>query len=179
MSTVLCCPACGAEMSLDVLLAHEEVRRTWACVVKQSLPLGAKLERYLRLFKPAAQRLRLDRYAALLTEVSADIQRAAITRRGREWQAPLHVWSTALDAVFDAQDKGTLQLPLKDHGYLYEIVMRLADRAEAAVERADEADRRHGATRMREERFTTSVDRGFTSVAQLLAHRARRQGGEP
>jgi hypothetical protein len=133
------CMVCGAEESLDGLLARmiddDQVRRLIADVITQSLPLGGQVVSYLRLHKPAKQKLRMTRVAQLLDELVPDIKRSAITRKGREWQAPGTAWQVAFAAVFEARDQGKLTLPLPGNAYLYEVLMRQADRAEAAVER--------------------------------------------
>ena len=142
------CPACGAEESLDALILRmiddEQVRRLIASVLTASLPLGGLLVRYLRLHKPAKQKLRMDKLARLLAELVPDIQRTAIERNGRLWAVGPDAWKAALQAVFDAHDKGTLTLPLEGNGYLYSVLMRMADKTEAHQERATEANRRHG-----------------------------------
>lgn len=144
------CQVCGAEESLDTLILRmiddDQVRRLIADVLTTSLPLGGMLVRYLRLHKPAKQRLRMDKLAKLLGELVPDIQRTAIERNGRTWVVGPDAWKAALQAVFDAHDKGTLTLPLEGNGYLYSVLMRLADRQEAAQERESEASRRHGTT---------------------------------
>jgi hypothetical protein len=144
------CPACGAEESLDALLLRmiddDQVRRLIADVLTLSLPLGGLVVRYLRLHKPAKQKLRMDKLARLLGELVPDIQRNAIERNGRTWAIGTDGWKAALQAVFDAHDKGTLSVPLEGNGYLYQVLMRLADKAEAFDERATEAGRRHSAT---------------------------------
>lgn len=137
------CSVCGAEESLDGLLARmiddDQVRRLVADVLTQSLPLGGQVVSYLRLHKPPRQKLRMAKVAQILAELVPDIKRGAITRKGREWQAPGPAWQAAFAAVFEARDKGQLALPLPGNAYLYEVLMRQADRAEAAVER-DQAD---------------------------------------
>ncbi|MBQ1761288.1 MAG: hypothetical protein IIZ92_00115 [Aquincola sp.] len=135
------CPSCGAEASLDVLITHDELRSLIAAVLTMSLPLGALVVRYMRLFKPATQVLRVERMRKLLEPLVADMRRAAITRKGREWAAPTEAWKLAIETVLDAHSAGRLDLPLADHGYLYEVLLRMADKAEAASERATEADR--------------------------------------
>ena len=82
----------------------------------------------------------------LLGELVPDIQRTAIERNGRTWLVGHDAWRAALQAVFDAQEKGTLTLPLDGNGYLYATLMRMADRQEAAQERDTEAARKHGTT---------------------------------
>lgn len=144
------CQVCGAEESLDALILRmiddDQVRRLIASVLTMSLPLGSQMVRYLRLHKPAKQKLRMDKLAKLLTELVPDIQRTAIERNGRLWVVGPDAWKAALQAVFDAQAKGTLTLPLEGNGYLYSVLMRLADKTEAQQERESEANRRHGAT---------------------------------
>jgi hypothetical protein len=142
------CQVCGAEESLDGLILRmiddDQVRRLIAAVLTTSLPLGGQLVRYLRLHKPPKQRLRMDKLAKLLGELVPDIQRTAIERNGRMWVVGPDAWKAALQAVFEAHDKGTLVLPLEGNGYLYSVLMRIADRAEAVQERDHEAGRKHG-----------------------------------
>jgi hypothetical protein len=140
------CPACGAEESLDALLHRmiddDEVRRLIAQVVTQSLPLGGLVVRYLRLHKPPKQKLRMSTIQKLLAELVPDVQRSSIERTGRVWAVTLDGWRAAFQAVFDAADKGTLNLPLQGNGYLYSVLVRMADQAEGRAEAQREADRR-------------------------------------
>lgn len=140
------CPACGAEESLDALLMRmiddDQVRRLIADVITASLPVGGLVVRYLRLHKPPKQVLRMTRVAAILAELVPDVKRGAISRKGRDWTVPLDTWRDALAAVFDAASKGVLTLPLQGNGYLYEVVMRMADQAERDAEKQREQERR-------------------------------------
>ncbi|MFD2451689.1 hypothetical protein [Ideonella paludis] len=160
------CPACGAEESLDGLLGRmiddADTRRLIADVLTTSLPLGGDVVRYLRLHKPAKQRLRMSRVAALLAELVPDIKRGAITRKGRDWQAGHETWRMALAAVHEAKDKGTLQLPLDGNAYLYEVIVRMVDRHERDAEGRAEAERQN-------RRAAGWRDPGATSVAQVVA----------
>lgn len=141
------CPSCGAEESLDVMFARmvndDVVRRTIHEVVTLSLPLGALLLRYIRLHKPAMQRLRMTRFRELLSEIAGDMKRAAIERHGRTWPVSNDDWRGAFEAVFAAVEKGSLKLPLQSNGYLYQVLSRQADEVEAAAEQKREADRRN------------------------------------
>lgn len=143
------CPACGAEESLDSLLARmvddDGVRRLIADVLIKSLPLGALVVRYLRLFKPPKQKLRMATVEKVLAELVPDIQRAVIERKGRVWATSPDSWKAAFQAVFEANDKGNLTLPLQGNGYLYEVLLRMADKVEAAQERGAEDERRQRA----------------------------------
>lgn len=137
------CASCGAEESLDALLLRmiddDQVRRLIADVITLSIPLGGLVVRYLRLHKPAKQKLRMDKVGKLLGELVPDILRTSIERKGRTWVIGTEGWKLALEAVFAAQTKGTLTLPLEGNGYLYEVLMRLADKAEASAEKTTEA----------------------------------------
>lgn len=141
------CPTCGAEESLDNIVLRmiddDDTRRLIADVLTTSLPLGGLVVRYLRLFKPAKQKLRLTKAATVLAELVPDIRRAAITRKSRDWHAPAESWKLALQAVFEAADKGTLKPPLDTNAYLYEVLVRMADQVEGKAENETEASRRH------------------------------------
>lgn len=138
----LTCPACHAEQSLDAALGREADARAVAALVERSVPLGAALVRYIGLFRPAKRRLGMDRMVALVMELLPDIERGAIARKGRDWPVTAALWMAAFDQVLAARDKGTLTLPLSSHGYLYEVLCGLADKAEAAAERQQEDQRR-------------------------------------
>lgn len=155
------CPVCGAEQSLDAVVAglvdDETTRRLIADVLTCSLALGSLTLRYLRLHKPPKHRLRLERVRLLLAELVPDMQRHAITRKGRDWAVPLDAWKAGLEDVFDQADKGSLTLPLEGNAYLYEVLLRRADRAEGAAERETEATRR-----------SRAHEGGAKGVSQLL-----------
>ena len=81
----LTCPSCGADMDLDVLLAHEDSRRALAQLVTISMPLGRRVLQYLRLFKPATRAMSHGRTVKLIEQLLPDVQRGAITHKGRDW----------------------------------------------------------------------------------------------
>ena len=135
----LTCPACHAEMSLDAAVGREADARAMADFIERNVPLGGLLIRYLALFRPAKRRLSLARTVALFDELLPDLQRQAVTRKGRDWPAPLPLWRLAIEQVIAARDKGTLTLPLTSHGYLMEVLVGHADKAEGLAEREREA----------------------------------------
>lgn len=134
------CATCGAEESLDALIHRmiedDQVRRLIADIMTTSLPLGGLVLRYLRLHKPAKQKLRMDKVAKILGELLGDMQRGTIERKGRGWAIDKEGWKMALESVFAAEQKGSLTLPLDGNAYLYEVVMRLSDKAEGEAEKA-------------------------------------------
>lgn len=138
------CPACGALASLDVLLTTEGAREAVLLALQFPAPLGKRLIQYLALFRPATRELSFDRVASILSEVLPDIQAAKIKRGGREFVMPMDYWLAGIDAVLAARDAGRLTLPMKSHGYLYEILAGLVDKAEAKRESEREASRSTG-----------------------------------
>ncbi|MES2946011.1 MAG: hypothetical protein V4772_24350 [Pseudomonadota bacterium] len=148
------CVVCGAEESLDGLLLRmiddDQVRRLIAEVITTSLPLGGLVVRYLRLHKPAKQRLRMSLVGKLLGELLQDMRRGSIERVGRAWPVNHDNWLEALQSVFEAHDKGTLVLPLQGNGYLYQCMARIADREEGSAEQALEQERRQMAVARRD-----------------------------
>lgn len=163
------CATCGAEESLDALIHRmiddDQVRRLIADIMTTSLPLGGLVLRYLRLHKPAKQKLRMDKVAKVLSELLGDMQRGTIERKGRGWAIDKEGWKLALEAVFAAELKGSLTLPLDGNAYLYEVVMRLSDKAEGEAEKAA---------------ATSSKSRAFQSGAQSIADLAEAaMAGQP
>lgn len=137
------CPACHAEMTLDVLIPNDEARMAVGPVLERGLGLGGVCMRYIALFRPEKRRMSIERMCRLVAELTPDIERRAITRKGRDWPAPIEVWRQGMEIVIGKRDKGTLTLPLSGHGLLYEVMCGLAEKAEAATERQREEDRRN------------------------------------
>ena len=139
------CPVCGAEESLDAMLARmiedDEARRLIAEVMTRSFVLGGHVARYLRLHKPPKHRLSMGKARAVLAELVPAVT-GSFSRKGREWQLGREGWDAAFGAVFRAADAGSLQLPLTGNAYLLEVAMQLADKAEAAGEKEREHDMR-------------------------------------
>ncbi|WP_422099124.1 hypothetical protein [Variovorax sp.] len=145
------CVSCGAEVSLDVVLARVledlETRGLVEDVLAEGVPVGAQLARYVRLHKPLKQQLTIARVRKILAELVPDIRRATVERGGRMVVATPAHWQGAFEAVFTAVERGSLALPLTSNAYLYSVVMRQAEATAAAAERQREEDRRRGAHR--------------------------------
>lgn len=149
------CAVCGAEESLDMLLGRmvtdDQMRHLVADVIHMSVPLGRDVVRYLRLFKPAKQRLRLSKAREVLAELLPDMKRAYIDRKGRRWVVSLDMWRKGFEAVFESADKGALRAPLAGNAYLYEVLMRLANQVEGKAEAQREHERRTVPPALREQ----------------------------
>ena len=118
------CPACGAENSLDSLVANEDARAFLKMLVALDDGLVRLAVRYLGLFRPATRPLSWDRMARLLGEIVPDITAGIIRRNGIEYPAPIAAWIYGFSQVLDARNSGCLKLPLTTHGYLYEVISR-------------------------------------------------------
>lgn len=137
---LMACPACGAEMTLDVVFGHLGTRE--AVIALAQLDPNARLipaaVRYCALFAPAKQRLRHERMATLLAELRELIAPAKIERGGRTYAAPRDYWIAAMDDM-TGPGREALKLPMTSHGYLKAIVAGYAEKAEASAERSKEA----------------------------------------
>lgn len=136
------CPACHAETSLEAVVGREADARAVSTFIGRNLHLGDALVQYVALFRPPKRRLGLARMVSLIEELMPDIERGAIARKGRDWPAPADMWRAAIHQVLLNRDKGTLTVPLTGHGYLYEVLQGMSDKAEAMAERDTDAQRR-------------------------------------
>lgn len=158
------CPACSAEMDLDVLMAHEEGRMVLAEIVSKGVPMGALMLRYVGLFRPGKRAMQMSRTLCLLSDLWTDMQRGAISRKGREWPLTDEMWRQALEQMLQARDKGSLSLPLSTHGYLHEVLMGLSCKAESQAEKQIDAQRVARAHKAGLEAASTSIDAAVEAV---------------
>lgn len=131
-------------MSLDVLLAHEGARAAVLAALQLPAPLGKLLVQYLAMFRPRKRQLSWERVSSLLEELRGPIAAAQIQRSGRDHAAPLEYWKEALEHMVQLRDHGKLQLPLKSHGYLLEVIAGRSEKAGAKAENARDAARASG-----------------------------------
>lgn len=144
MSADLSCPVCGTELDLAVLFAHEGDQRALARLAAVSIPLGGRVLQYLGLFTPPKQRLTAAKKIKLILQLLPDLEREAISWKGRDWPAPRTAWAMAIDQMLAARDAQRLELPMKGHGYLFAILAGMADKHEDQAERQREQDLRTG-----------------------------------
>ena len=144
MSADLSCPVCGTELDLAALFAHETDQRALARLAAVSIPLGARVLQYVALFTPPKQRLTAAKKIKLILQLLPDLERGAISWKGRDWAAPREAWAMAIDQMLAARDAQRLELPMKGHGYLYSILQGMADKHEASAEQQREQQLRTG-----------------------------------
>lgn len=116
------CPCCGAENSLDGLIAHEQARQSLWALANIGGPMTQGLVQYLGLFRPSKSSLSQARMYSLMSELIPDIRAGEIRRNGQVHPAPVAAWTYAFNEVLASRDAGRLKTPLKSHGYLYEII---------------------------------------------------------
>ena len=133
---------CGTHLELGHLLVDAENRSAFMRLMTVATPLAGYLERYVYLFSPPKTSLTLRKQARIILQLLPDLERRAITHRGRDWQVPLKLWEQGIDQMLAARDAGRLDLPMKGHGYLYTILVSLADKVEAGAEAQIEAAKR-------------------------------------
>ena len=136
------CPTCGAEFDLSTLFASEADQQAFDRMVTTIMPIGPQVLLYIGLFTPPKQRLTAAKKFKLLHQLTPDLERRAISFKGRDWAAPLPAWALAIDQMLASRAAGRLELPMKGHGYLYAMLAGMADKAEASAELQREAERR-------------------------------------
>lgn len=163
MSADLHCPCCGVALDLTVLFTAEADHQALTKLISTSIPVGRSVMQYITLHTPERQRLTAAKKIKLVRELLTDLDRQRITFKGRDWIAPHANWVLAIDQMLTS--RATLSLPLKGHGYLYAVLMGMADKAEAATEAKTEHDRR-----ITPERANVTVRSQSTSIGAALAH---------
>lgn len=116
------CPSCGASMSLDVLIAHDEARDALVELTGISDELVRGCLKYLTLFRPAEKDLTFARVAKLVGEIAPMIRAGEISRNRQSHPAPREAWIWAFGRCLEARDMGKLKTPLTSHGYLLENI---------------------------------------------------------
>lgn len=131
-------------MTIDVLIAHEGAREAVLTALQLPAPIGKLLVQYLAMFRPPRRQLSWERVGTILGELRDPLAAAQIERHGRAWPAPLEYWKAALEQMVQLRDQGKLQLPLKSHGYLLEVIAGMSGKDEAKAEKNREVSRATG-----------------------------------
>lgn len=116
------CPACGATTSLDALLGHGDAGQAFVASLNLTGALAKPLVKYLAMFRSESRDLTFDRTAKLLNELAPDIIAKQIKRGHHTYPAPQAAWVWAINIMLERRDQQKLDLPLKTHGYLYEVI---------------------------------------------------------
>jgi len=136
------CPDCGAKFPLPLALNDARARQALLSALQIAPSLADRIIGYLGLFTPGKRAISMDKLASILEELSEMISTAEITRKGVTWPAPIEYWREALDQVNN--NRSTLLLPLKGHGYLLEIIAGIASKNQGKAEQKREQQLRTG-----------------------------------
>lgn len=177
----LTCPCCGCVASAEAWLADSDAREALRLALSLPGSLGPSLLRYLSLFRPARRALGWDRALKLLRELEEPIRTGSLQRHGRPWAAPLAVWQAALDQVLAARDEGRLKLPLKSHGYLFEVVVGLSGRAEGReeAEREREAAYPYARVHAPDAPLSRGIPESAREALRRFAHKTEGRDDDP
>ena len=118
------CPCCGATTSLDALVANDEARDALLALMGIGGDLAKGAVIYAGMHRPSKSELSWGRLAKILGELLGAMQAGEIERNGQRYPAPQAAWLWAFAEMRKRRDEGSLQLPLKGHGYLYEVLTR-------------------------------------------------------
>lgn len=158
----LVCPNCQCTYDLAAALELQGARTALVTAMALSGELGRLMAHYIGMFKPGKRALSFERAEKLLAEIAPQIEGQVVLRRGAELPASREIWIAALRTIVEQRDAGKIDLPLKSHGYLLEIVaasaQRGASKQEHAVEQALRSGDRNRAAELRaqyQERFTS------------------------
>ena len=167
----LTCPACGALMSLEMVINDEAARQALGDALAIPSGLRTLFVRYMALHRPAKSRLSWAKVGRLLAEINSGIQAAAILHKGQTIPAPANVWTDALQRIINAAETGHLDTPLSGHGYLYTIIAAATDRRDAKAE-ADRIERQRNRTATPQagtQTFKTSAAAAIEKMRQAAA----------
>lgn len=84
--TDLACNVCGAEFDLATAFASEADREALARLVAISIPIGARVLKYIGLHQPEKQRLTTAKKIKLLLQLLPDLEREGAAAHGGDAQ---------------------------------------------------------------------------------------------
>ncbi|WP_439235164.1 hypothetical protein [Lonepinella koalarum] len=114
------CPACGAVLSLDVLLQHEQASQAVFSALSINGEFGRLAVQYLGLFRPEKTMLTMERLAKVLNELLDIVNAGGFKRNGQQVNTSLDSWIDGLNAVLT--NRHAIKRPLTSHNYLLEVV---------------------------------------------------------
>lgn len=172
----LVCPGCGAQGSIELFTADVDARQFAALMGRVPPQLDKPVVSYLSLFRPPKRLLTWPRARKLLEELVEAIEAGAVRRRGRDWAVTPADFKTGMEQMIAKRDK--LDLPLKSHAYLLEILKSGSDKAEAKAEREKEQTLRASPAASRTRRVVVMSELAGEQAARDRAGQARLAGEE-
>jgi len=129
----LTCPGCGAVASAECWHNDLKTREAMAALATIPAPANAQVFGYLSLFRPDQRALSWGKTLRLLTELSGLIGKGYVSQQGCiDRHCPPSVWAKAMEQM--AEQRYSLSLPMKSHGYLRKVAYDLAAQLDAKAE---------------------------------------------
>ncbi|MGQ0530119.1 MAG: hypothetical protein ACT4PG_09945, partial [Panacagrimonas sp.] len=126
------CPCCGAHASIEAFLSDADAREVASLFAGLPAQLGPVVLRYLGLFRPEKRALTWDRARKLLTELVQMIAAGEVQRRGKTHAVSPALFQRAMEQMLAQRER--IRLPLKDHGYLCEVIAGESPKEAARLE---------------------------------------------
>lgn len=104
------------------MFTSDEASQAFASVLNLTGELAKPLIKYLGLFRSENRDLSFSCTAKIINEIAPDIVAGQIQRNRQIYPAPKQAWIWAINVMLERREQGLLQLPLKTHGYLYEVI---------------------------------------------------------
>ncbi|MDH2927332.1 hypothetical protein FW755_03305 [Lonepinella koalarum] len=129
------CPACGAVLSLDVLLQHEQASQAVFSALSINGEFGRLAVQYLGLFRPEKTMLTMERLTKVLNELLDIVNAGGFKRNGQQVNTSLDSWIDGLNAVLT--NRHAIKRPLTSHNYLLEVVSQRQGRVVRVINHAE------------------------------------------
>lgn len=123
------CPSCGSKFDLVHALTDAEARLALGAALELPAPLAKLIVPYMALHAPQGKAMAWSKLARLLREITEQVTSGQVMRKQITYAAPLDLWKNGIEEMLAARDTGSLVLPLSGHGYLTEVVWRMAAKA--------------------------------------------------
>lgn len=139
------CPTCSEAFPITAGFLEADGKRFAMLLAGMEPTLGRAVIDYLSLFTPAKQKLRLTKAIKTVASLDALVREGTVCRDERAGvRRPSTVahWVAGIEQMMEGRAK--LVLPLANHAYLRSVVYSIADRADAAAEKAREESIRAG-----------------------------------
>jgi hypothetical protein len=173
---ILICPSCGAAHSAEGWENDAVARQTLQASNKLPNTVNQVVLAYMGLFRPAKQALRWKKSFKLINELAAMIAPGHVQIHGKAARpCPHHIWALGMEKMVDRRPQ--LDLPLKNHNYLIQVVYQLADQADAGREQLQRQSEVDGSARVH--RMTPPEPPVVEELSQLERQYLARYGSLP
>jgi hypothetical protein len=162
------CPSCDTVHELGSLVNGTDARQFVALLAELPAGVAKPALRYLQLFRSRGRATSWSRGLRLLGELLPMMKDGVVRRDGVAMDASAELWAEAMQ---DLAERKWARLPLTSNGYLLEVVMTNAQRAQVTTAEA--------ALKARESQRRTGTTGEGVEVGGLLTQTGRASGGSP